>query len=316
MSTRELAKSKKQFVSTKYLLKRRKFRSVLKAYLFLLPISIFVILFSYYPFLRTFIYSLSTVDVHGKIKKFVGFKNYVNIFSRPDFANSIIVTFKFTLMYVPLAVILPLGLALIAADKKPFSNVYQTLYALPMAVSMSAACLIFKQFYHRKVGIVNYLLNQMNLMRNITNIDWLNNERWALPSLAAITIWLDIGFSFMLLLAAVRNVPDELLEAADLDGAGYWRKTLNVTLPTISPTLFFIICIRIVSGLTMAGPVMILTKGGPLDTTSTLIYYVYTAGFRSNNYTLGSTASICAFLITFVFLLINFTYEKKGVVYE
>lgn len=125
-----------------------------------------------------------------------------------------------------------------------------------------------------------------------------------------------MGFDFMLLLAAIRNVPQELSEAAVIDGAGYWKKTFNVTIPMITPTLFFVTCTNIVTGLTMVAPVMILTQGDPLGQTSTLTYYIYTAGFRSLNYTLGSTASIIAFLLTLVFLLVNFLYEKRGVVYE
>jgi len=273
-------------------------------------------MFSYYPFFKTFIYSLLTVNVRAEIKEFVGLKNYIEIFTRPDFVKSILVTFKFALMYLPLAVTIPLALALIANKKKPFSDLYQTLYALPMAVSMSAGCLIFEQFYQRKAGILNYMLNQLGLMQNTTDINWLNDKVWALPALVLIVVWLHIGFNFMLLLAAVRNVPQELIESAELDGAGYWSKTLKITLPMVSPTIFFVICTQTVAALTMSGPVMILTKGGPLNTTSTLIYYVYTTGFRSTNYSLGSTASIYAFLLTFFFLLINFLYEKKGVVYE
>ncbi|MNJ70985.1 sn-glycerol-3-phosphate transport system permease protein UgpA [compost metagenome] len=120
----------------------------------------------------------------------------------------------------------------------------------------------------------------------------------------------------MLLLAAVRNVPQDLSESAVIDGAGYWTKTFKITIPMITPTLFFVVCTQIIVGLTAVAPVMILTQGGPLGSTSTLIYYVYTSGFRSLNYTLGSTASICAFLLTLVFLLVNFLYEKRGVVYE
>jgi sn-glycerol 3-phosphate transport system permease protein len=289
---------------------------VLKPYLFLTPILIFVILFSYYPFLKTFIFSLYKVNVAGELTRFVGFDNYINLWKRPDFVNSILVSLKFAAMFVPLAVIVPLLLALVADKPKFMTKFYQTSYALPMAVSMSATCLIFEQLLHRRVGLLNYLLDKLGIYENMTAIDWLNNSTWALPAIVLIFVWTGIGFDFMLLLAAVRNVPNELLEAASLEGAGYWRKVFTVVLPTISPTLFFVICTQMIKGLTMAGPVMILTGGGPLGATSTMIYYVYTTGFRSTNYAVGSTASVIAFLITFVFLLFNFIYEKKGVNYD
>ena len=287
-----------------------------KPYLFLLPILVFAIAFSYYPFIRTLLYSLSAVNKQGEIVRFVGLKNYLSIFSREEFMNAIGVTLKFTLIYVPLAVIVPFTLALIANRKKMFSNIYQTLFALPMAVSVSAACYIFQQLLHRKIGLVNYLLEITGIMQNKTNIDWLNDKTFALPSLAAILIWIHIGFNFMLLLSAVRNVPDELIEAADLEGCGYWRKVFRIVIPITSPTIFFVFCTQMVAGIMMNAPTMILTKGGPVNTTSTMIYYVYTTGFRSGNYALGSTASIVTFLLAFIFLMFNFMYEKKKVVYD
>lgn len=295
---------------------KKNLKKILKPYLFLAPILVFIIVFSYYPFLKTFIFSLFKVNVAGELTRFVGLSNYINIWKRPDFINSIFVSFKFTVMFVPLAVIIPLLLALVASKPKFLTKFYQTCFALPMAVSMSASCLIFKQLLHRRVGLLNYLLDKLGFYDNKTAIDWLSSSKWALPALVLILIWTGIGFDFMLLLAAVRNVPDELMEAASLEGARYWKKVMTVVLPTISPTLFFVICTQMIHGLTMTGPVMILTGGGPLGSTSTMVYYVYTAGFRSTNYTLGSTASIITFLITFVFLLFNFLYEKRGVNYD
>ncbi len=287
-----------------------------KPYLFVLPILIFAVAFSYYPFIRTLLYSLSAVNKSGEIVKFVGLKNYLSIFSREEFINAIGVTLKFTLIYVPIAVALPYTLALIANRRKLFSNVYQTLFALPMAVSVSASCYIFQQLLHRKIGLVNYLLEVLGFMQNKTNIDWLGDKTWALPSLAVIMIWIHIGFNFMLLLAAVRNVPDELIEAANLEGCGYWRKIFKIVIPITSPTIFFVFCTQMVAGIMMNAPTMILTKGGPVNSTSTMIYYVYTTGFRSGNFAIGSTASIATFLLAFIFLMFNFLYEKKGVVYD
>lgn len=295
--------------------KRRFRREILKAYLFLLPILPFVLLFDYFPFMRTFIYSLSNVNSQGEIVRFAGLENFVDLLTRREFLNTLAVTFKFTAMYVPLAIVCPLLLAFIAAVRKPFSHISQLLFSIPMAVSMAAACLIFEQFFTRS-GLLNDLLNFLGLLQNTTDIDWLKDKNWALPSLVLLSVWVNMGFDFMLMLAAVRNVPQDLTESAEIDGASWWRRAVSIVLPLISPTLFFVVCTQLVAGLTMVGPVMILTKGDPLGATSTLIYYVYTSGFRSMNYTLGSTASIIAFVITFIFLLLNFLYEKRRVVYE
>lgn len=291
-------------------------KRTLKPYLFVLPIFILATAFSYYPFIKTFVMSLSKVNARAQITAFNGFQNYTSLIGRSAFQNALLVTFKFAAMYLPLAVLTPLGLALIARSKKPGSNAYQTLFAMPMAMSMAACSMVFKEIFKRKSGILNYILTQLGVYSNRTNIDWLNNKTWTLPALVLIQVWIHLGFNFMLLLAALRNVPQEQLEAADIEGAGYWRKVFHIMLPTISPTIFFVLCTQMISGLMVSGSVLLLTRGDPQNSTVTLIYYIYNSGFNNSNYALGSTASICAFIITFVFLLANFIYEKKGVVYE
>lgn len=293
-----------------------KLTRTMKPYLFILPIFTLATIFSYYPFVNTFIMSLSKVNNRAQIIAFNGFTNYINLFSRSAFQNALGVTFRFTAMYLPLAVLIPLGLALLARKRKPGSNAYQTMFAMPMAMSMAACSMVFKEIFKRKSGVLNYILTQMGVYTNMTNINWLNDKTWTLPALTLIQIWIHLGFNFMLLLAALRNVPQELLESAELEGAGYWRRVFHIMIPTISPTIFFVVCTQMISGLMMNGPVMLLTRGDPQNSTVTLIYYIYNSGFNNSNYSLGATASIVAFVITFIFLLSNFMYEKKGVVYE
>lgn len=293
-----------------------KLTRTMKPYLFVLPIFTLATIFSYYPFVNTFIMSLSKVNNRAQITAFNGFTNYISLFSRSAFQNALGVTFRFAAMYLPLAVLIPLGLALLARKRKPGSNAYQTMFAMPMAMSMAACSMVFKEIFKRKSGVLNYILTQMGVYTNMTNINWLNDKTWTLPALTLIQIWIHLGFNFMLLLAALRNVPQELLESAELEGAGYWRRVFHIMIPTISPTIFFVVCTQMISGLMMNGPVMLLTRGDPQNSTVTLIYYIYNSGFNNSNYSLGATASIVAFVITFIFLLSNFMYEKKGVVYE
>ncbi|MDP4152450.1 MAG: sugar ABC transporter permease [Bacillota bacterium] len=295
--------------------KPKPLHKVLEPYLFLLPVFVFIIMFSYYPFVKTIAYSLSRVDVRGNIREFIGFENYLNVFKSKDFINALIVTLKYAAMELPFAVVVPLCLALLANRKRLFSSVYETMYAMPMAVSMSAAALIFKQLYNPKVGLVNYWLNMLGIMSNKTDINWLANKTYALPSLVFLAVWAGVGFHYMLLLAAVRGVPNDLLENADLAGANAFQKVWHVTLPIISPTLFFVFCTCTIGSLMVSSPMLILTSGGPNKTTTSLIYYIYSSGFQSSNYALGATVSILAFLLTFIFVFFNFAYEKKGVFY-
>lgn len=287
----------------------------LKPYLFILPMFLLATMFSYYPFFRTLEMSLSKVSSNAQIKAFNGFTNYVKLFGKEAFWNSIIVTLKYTLMYLPLSILFPLMLALIARKKQFGTNIYQTLFSLPMVMSTVAWCTVFAQIYNRKNGLLNYFLSLLGVYNNLTLIDFLNDKAWALPALTLIQLW-HVGFSFMLLLAALRNVPQDQLESVSLDGAGYWRSVRSIMIPNISPTLFFLLCTNMISSLMMSGPSLILTQGGPQNATTTLVYYIYMSGFSNMNYAYGSAASIVAFVITFAFTLMNFMYEKKGVVYQ
>lgn len=259
--------------------------------------------------------SLSKVSSYGEIRSYVGLYNYQKLFGREAFINSMFVTFRYTLMFLPLSIMIPLLLALLARQKRRGTAVYQTMFSLPMVMSTVAWCTVFSEMYRVKNGYMNYFLSFIGVYNNLTLIDWLNDKTWALPALTLIQLW-HVGFSFMLLLAALRNVPEEQLESVSLDGAGYWASVWHIMIPSISPTLFFLLCTNMIASLMMNGPVMILTSGGPQNTTTTLIYYIYSAGFSNSNYAMGSAASIVAFAITLAFTLFNFLYEKKGVVYQ
>ena len=287
----------------------------LKPFLFIFPIVFFATAFTYYPFVKTLAMSFSKVSSIGEIRSYVGFYNYEKLFGREAFINALLTTFRYTLMYLPLSIILPLLLALLARQKRRGSGMYQTMFSLPMVMSTVAWCTVFSEMYRVKNGFINYFLTQLGVYNNLTLINWLNDKTWALPALTLIQLW-HIGFSFMLLLAALRNVPEEQLESVTLDGAGYWASIWHIMLPSVSPTLFFLLCTNMISALMMNGPVLILTSGGPQNTTTTLIYYIYNAGFSNSNYAMGSTASVVAFAITLAFTLLNFLYEKKGVVYQ
>lgn len=287
----------------------------LKPFLYILPIVFFATVFTYYPFIKTLIFSLCKVSSNAQIKSFNGFTNYTKLLGKEAFWNALWVTLRYTAMYLPLSILLPFSLALVARKKKFGSNIYQTLFSLPMVMSTVAWCMVFSQIYNRKSGLLNYTLTMLGVYKNLTLIDFLNDKVWALPALVLIQLW-HVGFSYILLLAALRNVPDEQLESVSLDGAGYWRSVWTIMLPNVSPTIFFLLCTNMIASLMMNGPVLILTSGGPQNSTTTLIYYIYMAGFSNLNYAMGSTASIIVFLLTLTFTLLNFQYEKKGVVYQ
>ena len=276
-----------------------------KPYLFLLPMLVFAVGFVYYPFFKTFLYSFTTVNARGDIIAFAGLDNFTYLFSRREFRASLDNTLRLTLLNVPVTLLLTLGMALLCVKKRRLSPVYETMFMLPMAVAMSAITLIFKVMLNPTVGIVNYALG--------LDWGWFRDRNTAFYGILALDVWMGLGFNFLLLLAALRAVPDAMLESARLDGAGQLQLLLHIQLPTILPTILYVICTNTVQAMLTSGPVMILTQGGPARSTTTLIYMMYSSGYSSANFSLASCVSLVTFGLTLLFTVVTVTMdERKG----
>ena len=286
----------------RWLLKR------LRPYLFLLPILVFAVGFVYYPFVRTFVHSFGVVNAKGQMIGFAGLDNFRSLFSRSVFKTALSNTLRLTLYNVPLTLVITLSLALLANKKRPFGAVYETLFTLPMAISMSIAALIFRVLLNPTVGYFNYVTG--------VSLNWFNDSKAALYGILMVTLWMGIAFDFLLFLSAVRGIPDQLLEAATIDGAGALTKLFRIRIPLISPTIFFVVCTNMVLAMMTSGPVMIITQGGPARATTTLIYLMFTSGYESHNYSLAACISIIAFLLTFGLMALAFVFEQKVVHYD
>ena len=276
--------------------------------LYLAPAFFFLGLFVYYPFLRTFVSSFFLQNSMGVIREFVGLENYVNVLQNPKFIQAIGNTIKFVLFSVPFTVGLSFLLAMMANRKTTLSPVYETLFSLPMAMSMSVSAMIFELMFSPTLGIVNALLN--------SNIQWLNDKDTALGVVIAIQVWMNLGYNFLFILAAIRGLPVDIFEAADLDGVNAWNKGIKIVMPMISPTLFFLMCNSLAKMLMMSGLSLILTNGGPNGTTETMISFMYKQTVENANYNAAYASAVIAFLITLVATAITFMYEKKGVNYD
>jgi len=287
---------------------RKKLFKKVEPVLYLLPALFFIIFFTYYPFVNTIIKSFFLTNSMGKIREFVGFENFVRIVHNKEFQASVANTFKYVFTSVPFSIIVALVLALISAGNKRLSPVYETMYALPMAMSTSVCAMIFQLIYNPSLGILNAFLG--------TKISWIKDDRTALYAISFISAWMNTGFNFLFLLAAVRSVPAELIECAEIEGAGFLRKTQKIILPIISPTLFFLIVNSLARAMMMSGLVIILTSGGRQSSASTMISYMYSQAVLAQNYNNGYATAIIAFLITFVLLVISFSFEKRTVNYD
>jgi sn-glycerol 3-phosphate transport system permease protein len=274
-----------------------------KPYLFLLPILLFGAAFVYYPFVRTLLYSVCRVNFRGDIRGFVGLANFKRLFGNTDFFAALRNTICLTLVFTPINLALSFTLAMLALKKRKTGAIYETLFMIPMAVSMTAASEIFKMLLDPSVGVLNYALG--------LDIHWFSDERFALLGIIAVCLWIGFPFDFLLFLSALRNIPSRLLEAADIAGGGFFWKLFHVQIPLVSPTILYVICTNVTLAMLTSTPVMIITGGQPEHATDTLIFMMYTSGYQSSNYSIASCISMVTFALSFLFVLAALHFEQK-----
>jgi len=283
-------------------------KNKIKPYLFLFPILFFAFGFVYFPFARTFFYAFSRVNFRGEITGFVGLRNFRRLFGDPVFITVLKNTLTLTIVFVVLNLLFSFSLAVLAARKRRFGMLYETMFMLPMAVSMPAASQIFKLLLEPTLGIFNYKLG--------LNIGWFTDPHTAIFGIVMVCLWIGMPFDFLLFLSALRNIPSSLMDAADIDGAGFRHYLFRIQIPLAAPTILFVICTNTVLAMMTSTPVMIITGGQPGYSTATLIYMMYTWGYQSSNYSLASCISIVTFALTFGMVLLAFSFEHKKVHYQ
>lgn len=285
----------------------KKSAAKINPYFYLVPSMLIFAVFSFYPFFKTIYLSLYKTNKMGEAKLFVGLENYKALLSSPSFHNSL----KVTLIFVSVVVIGSMLLGLVAAVlcNKAFPGIrfFSTAYALPMAIASSSAAMIFQIMLHPAVGIVNKLLN--------LDINWLNDPKTALWCVAILTAWLNSGINFLYFSAGLGNIDETIYERASVDGASGIQQFFSLTLPGLSPIMFYTLVVNIIQAFQSFGQIKILTEGGPNESTNVIVYSIYRDAFF--NYRFGSAAaqSVILFLIVMVITLIMFRMEKKGVKY-
>ena len=291
--------------------KRKTFYEIIEPWLFLVPALIVFIAFLYFPFIKTIYLSTYLTDRNGVPKVYYGLKNYQDIlfgkYSKP-FWNSMWVTLRFVFFVASGSLLVGFFTSLLTAKKFPSRAFASAIYAMPIAIASAAAAMSFKMIFHPSIGIINRLAG--------TTTNWLNDPKWAFPVICVISIWLASGINFIFISAGLRNIPDELYESASIDGAGYWSKQRHITLPSLSPTLFFQIIINVISAFQSFTQVRLLTSGGPNETTNVIVYSIYLDAFRNFRFGSAAARSIVLFVIIMVITLLQFRAEKRGVHYQ
>lgn len=276
-------------------------------YLFLLPAIILLGIFFFIPFFQTFILSFADYSQNIYSPALCGFNNYIKLFHSPIFYKVLWNTFLYLIGAVPILVIFPLFLAILINQKIKGITLYKILIYLPVIVSIVVAAIAFKWLYAEQ-GILNYVVSSLGF----NPVGWLTDPKYAIWSVIIVTIWKGVGYYMIIYLAALMSVPQELYEACDIDGAGFLKKHMTVTIPHIMPTIALVTTISSISAMKVFAEIYVMTKGGPLNSSKTIVYYIYERAFENLDLGYASAMAVILLVIVMIFSLINILcFERK-----
>ncbi len=293
-------------------IKRQRFLRLLKGLLFLSPSIILFSVFLFYPLGRTFYLSFFLTNNLGEPTVFVGFENFLNLLSSENFAKSITATFTFVLYTVPGTVFTSLVLAILANEKLKGVGIFRTLYSSTMGISTAAASVFWLFLFHPTIGWLNQILQLIGL----DSVGWLTDPDWALFSVSVATIWMNVGFTFLILLGGLQSIDRHLYESAEIDGAGYFYQLRRITIPMLSPSLFFVVTVTFINAFQTFGQIDMLTRGGPQNETNLIVYSIYQDAFMNYQFGTASAQAIVLFIIILILTLIQFKLGERKVHYQ
>ena len=279
-------------------------------WLFILPTMLGLIILNIVPMFQTLYQSFFRTGDFGKGNVFIGLENYEKLIHDPEVWQSLFNTFKYAIVEVPLSIIIALVLAVFLNRKMRGRSIYRTIYFLPMVVAPAAVAMVWRWLYNSQFGLLNHMLH--------VKIEWISNPHIAWISIAIIGVWSAIGFNMVLFLAGLQEIPRDYYEAADIDGASGPRMFFNITIPLLSPTIFFVMVTSIIGAFQVFDLIyMVMDETNTaLPKTQTIVYLFYRYSFAYNNKGYGSAIVmllLCVIILITVFQMIG---QKKWVNYD
>ena len=270
--------------------------------------------FIFWPLVRTFQLSTTGQDLFGRPNRQVGMANFSAVLHDPQFGQVLEVTAGYVLLTVIPSILLALVLALLLQSPLRGLRVLRSAFAMPFAYSVAAASVVFAALFNPAIGIANYLVTSLGF----APVNWLTEPGTALLSIAITTVWMNVGYNMLVLLAGVGGVDEQLYEAARLDGAGTFRIARSITIPLITPSLFFLVVVDTIASLQSFGQIRLLTRGGPTGHTTTLVYWIYHTAFENgaSDYGTGSAQAIVLLVVVIAITAIQFGVLERRVFYR
>ena len=284
-------------IKTDVALKKSMSKEAVAGIVFVLPAVIFICVFLVLPALLAFGYSFQKYNMLKPAQKvFIGLTNYIDVLKNPAFYKSLFNTVYFAAIVVPLQTIVALGLALLVNKKLKTSKIARICFFSPVVTSMVVVAILWTFLYNKDSGLINSLLNSIGIQSQ----PFLLSEKQAMNSIIFMSIWQAAGYQMMIFLAGLQDVPEELYEAASLDGCNWWDKFKNVTLPCIKNVSSFVILITTIQAFKLFTQPYIMTGGGPNESTKTLAYMIYEQGFQYRNVGYSCAIAVIFFLVILI----------------
>lgn len=294
---------------------RYKKKSFIKAMIYLSPVIIILSIFSIYPIIKSIDMSFYThYSYHKDIVYERGLDNFRYIFSDKEFFVAMKNTFVYVLFVMPISIILSLFIAILLNSKINFKGLFRSIYFIPFVTSTVAISMVWSWIFNGEHGVLNYILSFFG----INPIMWLSDPKFAMPSLIILSVWKSLGYNIIIFLAGLQNINEKYILAAKIDGAKRLQRIKNITLPLLSPTIFFICIITLINCFQVFTEVFALFgKGpGPLNSCLTMVYYIYNKFYNQFQYGTASAAVMVLFIIILLLNLIQFYIGKKKVEYH
>lgn len=291
---------------------------ILQALPFMLPSFIGMLVFSFFPVVISILLSLTDwnglerLTVNTIFNRFVGVENYIRILSGSEFWQVLGHTLYYIVLYIPLVFVASMGIALLLNKKKKGTMVFRVMYYIPVLTSWVAASLIWKWVLSPKYGIFNQIL----AVFGISGPGWLTSEVWAMPGIVLASVWKDMGFFGLFLLSGLQAIDPTYYEAAKVDGANKFVTFFKVTLPLVTPSIFFCLIMSLINAFQLFPQVQIMTEGGPNGATQVMVERIYTYGFSYFKMGYASAYSWLLFIIIFVLTMIQMKLQNGWVHYE
>ncbi len=303
----------------KNLKRRNKGSGLLTASPFLLPSLIGLLIFSMLPLIISGFISLTDwngldqLTAPGFFKEhFIGFDNFKTIFTTPEFWRTLANTAEYIILYIPLMLIASLSVAYLLSRPYRGIGAFRVIYYLPVLTSWVAASLIWKSVLSPQFGALNGILE----IFGIQGPGWLTDEKWAMPAIVLVSVWKDMGFFGLILLSGIIGINKTYYEAASLDGANGWKKFTRITLPLLTPSIFYVLIVGMINAFQLFPQIMIMTDGGPNGATQVMVERIYKYGFRYYRMGYAAAFSWILFFIIMIFTAIQMKGQERWVHYD